>query len=50
MWVEALDQRLISGRESQGIVTHDKEAEGGVMFTSIMNITNHLDGGSSFKT
>lgn len=50
MWVEALDQRLISGRESKGIVTHDKEAEGGVMFTSIMNIKNHLDGGSSFKT
>lgn len=48
--MEELEERLISGGESKVVVTHDKEAEGGVMFTSIMNIKNHLDGGSSFKT
>ena len=45
-----LEQILISRRESKGIVTHDKEAEGGVMFSASMNLKDNLDGRSSFNT
>ena len=43
--MEELEERLISGGESKVVVTHDKEAEGGLIFSASMNLKNNLYGG-----